>query len=132
MRLLVASFWVALGGSVGSLLRFWLAEAMNYWLPTRFPWPTLLANVSGCFAIGLVATLIGPSGRLGAQPMLQQLLMVGLCGGYTTFSAFSLQTLLLLQGGDWALAMLNILGSVALCLLAVWLGHQLAASLAPG
>ena len=67
-----------------------------------FPWATLVANVSGSFLIGLIAALTGPDGRLLVAPELRLFLMVGICGGYTTFSSFSLQTLTLAQGGEWA------------------------------
>ena len=64
-----------------------------------------------------------PEGRIYLQPGARQFLMIGLCGGYTTFSSFSLQTLNLAQEGEWLYAGLNLLLSVALCLLAVWLGY---------
>jgi len=79
--------------------------------------------------IGFFATLTGPDGRLLVAPGARQFVLVGLCGGYTTFSSFSLQTLNLLRDGDMLRAGGNIVGSVALCLVAVWLGHVLAAAL---
>jgi fluoride exporter len=121
--MLASSFAVALGGAVGSLLRYWLAELFVRLGAVQFPWATLLANVSGSFAIGLIAaaTLEDDSSLLA--PELRLFLLVGICGGYTTFSAFSLQTLALAEAGDWARAAANVLGSVALCLAAAWLGQ---------
>jgi CrcB protein len=126
---LASSIAVALGGALGSLGRYWIAELFASLGVTAFPWATLLANVTGSFLIGFLATLTGPDGRLLIAPELRQFWMVGVCGGYTTFSSFSLQTLTLAQGGEWARAGLNVVLSVALCLLAVWLGHLAAAAL---
>ena len=124
---MLSSLAVAVGGAVGSLLRFWLGELFSLLGLTAFPWATLAANVSGSFLIGLIATLTGPDGRLLVTPELRLFWMVGICGGYTTFSSFSLQTLTLAQGGAWARAGANIALSLVLCLLAVWLGHVAAA-----
>lgn len=125
-QLLQSSIMVALGGAVGSLARFWLAEALVALGMTWFPWATLVANVSGSFLIGLIAALTGPDGRLLVSPDVRLFWMVGLCGGYTTFSSFSLQTLTLAQGGEWAKAGLNIALSLVLCLLAVAVGFAVA------
>jgi len=94
-----------------------------------FPWGTLAINVVGSFVIGLFAALTGPGGPLPATADARRFVMVGLCGGYTTFSAFSLQTLNLLQRGQVIGAAANVTGSVALCLMAVWLGHMAATAL---
>jgi len=94
-----------------------------------FPWGTLIVNVVGSFIIGFFATLTGPDGRIFVGTTARQFVMVGLCGGYTTFSSFSLQTLNLVSDGEWVQASFNIAGSVVLCLLAVWLGHIAAFSL---
>ena len=126
---MLSSLAVAVGGAVGSLLRFWLGELFSLLGLTAFPWATLAANVSGSFLIGLIATLTGPDGRLLVTPELRLFWMVGICGGYTTFSSFSLQTLNLMSDGEWLQASFNIGGSVVLCLLAVWLGHIAAFSL---
>jgi CrcB protein len=121
------SFAVAAGGALGSLARYWLAELFAALGMAAFPWATLVANVSGSFVIGLVAALTGPDGRMLVAPELRLFWMVGICGGYTTFSSFSLQTLTLAQAGDWGRAGLNVASSLLLCLLAVWLGYLLAA-----
>jgi CrcB protein len=120
---MMASLWIALGGAVGSLGRFWLGEFLAHLGAVRFPWATLLVNVTGSFLIGLVATATGGDGRLLMAPELRAGLIVGALGGYTTFSSFSLQTFALAQDGRWLAAGANVLFSVLLCLLGVWLGH---------
>jgi CrcB protein len=121
---------VALGGAIGSVARFWLSGVVARHFGETFPWGTLLINVTGSFAIGFFATLTGPDGRWLAPAWFRQpFFMTGICGGYTTFSSFSLQTLNLLQDREWMSAGANIIGSVFLCLLAVWLGHIAAAAL---
>ena len=82
--------------------------------------------MSGSFIIGFFAALTGPEGRIWASPNFRQFFMIGVLGGYTTFSSFSLQTLALARDGEWFFATLNVLGSFVLCLLAVWLGDYLA------
>ncbi len=124
-----AYLWIALGGALGSVGRYWLADSMAARFGDKFPWGTLLINVSGSFAIGLFFALTAADGRWPASLSVRQFFMVGICGGFTTFSAFSLQTLHLMQAGDWLRAGAYIVGSVVLCLLAVWLGHLLAISL---
>ncbi len=120
---LVTSFWITLGSAVGGLARYWASNLVTAWLGVGFPWGTLVVNVSGSFVIGLFAALSGPEGRLITTPDARQFVMVGLCGGYTTFSSFSLQTLTLMQAGDSGRAALNVAGSVVLCLAAAWLGY---------
>ena len=122
-----ATTWlaVAAGGAIGSLARFWLAAAMTALTGSRFPWGTLLINVAGSGVIGLVAALTLPPARVAMHPDLRVFLMVGICGGFTTFSAFSLQTLELVQSGDVWPAAGYIAGSVAFCLVAVWAGWLL-------
>jgi CrcB protein len=127
--MLESSLWIALGGAIGSVMRFWLAELVGRFVESPFPWATVITNITGSFVIGFYATLTGPEGRLLATPVARQFVMVGICGGYTTFSAFSLQTLTLAQDGDWLRAGANIGVSVVLCLAAVWLGHVAAAAI---
>jgi fluoride exporter len=114
---------VAIGGAFGSTLRFWLGGIIDNWVGPTFPWGTLLINISGSLAIGLFATLTAPDGRLLIPGEWRQFVMIGICGGYTTFSSFSLQTLTLARNGEMISAALYIVLSVVLCLLGVWMGH---------
>ena len=120
-------FWVALGGGIGSMARLWLSVHVALLTGLAFPWGTILVNVIGSLVIGFFATFTGPSGRLVVPVDAQAFVMVGLCGGFTTFSAFSLQTLELARDGRLLYAGANIMLSVVLCLTAVTLGHWLAA-----
>jgi CrcB protein len=122
--MLVNSLAVAAGGALGSLARFWLAELCLRLGLTSFPWATLIANVSGSLLIGLLAGAMTVEGRFPATPATRLFWLVGVCGGYTTFSSFSLQTLVLAQEQAWLRASFNVVGSVLLCLGAVWLGSQ--------
>jgi CrcB protein len=114
---------VAIGSALGGTLRYWLSGLFAVGIGQTFPWGTLVVNITGSFAVGLFATLTAPDGRIFVPGEWRQFFMVGVCGGYTTFSSFSLQTLVLAQDGEWLWAGLNILLSVTLCLLGVWLGH---------
>lgn len=119
--------YVALGGALGSVLRFWLSNAIARRFAETFPWGTLFVNVTGSFIIGFFAAATSSSGRWNDLSLAgRTFFMVGICGGYTTFSSFSLQTLNLLHAGEWFRASLNIILSVVLCLAAVWLGFFLA------
>jgi fluoride exporter len=121
--------WVAIGSAFGGVARFALSGLIAERIGEVFPWGTLVVNVSGSFVIGLFATLTGPDGRLLAGTSTRQFVMIGICGGYTTFSSFSLQTLNLARDGDWLRVGGNIVASVVLCLLGVWLGHIAAAAI---
>jgi CrcB protein len=126
--MILATFWVAIGGAIGSVARFWLTEFSARLWGGEFPWGTIIANVTGSFLIGLIAALpvMGPRELLG--PLGRQFLMVGIMGGYTTFSSFSLQTLTMMQNGHVGKAIANVGGSVALCLIAVALGYAAGAA----
>lgn len=126
---MLAYLWVALGGAVGSMGRFWLSGAVARHVGELFPWGTLAVNIVGSFAIGFFGTLTGTEGRWLVPVGLRQFFMLGVCGGFTTFSSFSLQTLNLAEDGEWFRAGANAVLSVALCLLGVGLGHLLAANL---
>ena len=112
--------WIAIGGAAGSVIRAMVGMMMH----SRFPWATLLVNTVGSLLIGWLMTRLG-----GMEPVAEArwraLLVVGFCGGFTTFSTFSWQTLEQMQRGEWTTAITNVLLSVTLCLLAVWLGCRL-------
>jgi fluoride exporter len=115
------------GGSVlGSSLRHVAAVVLHQELGSGFPWATLFVNLTGSLLIGLYAALTGPDGRLFAGPRQRHFVMTGFCGGYTTFSAFSLDTLRLALDGNATGAGLNIAASVFGSLVAVWVGYALA------
>ena len=120
------AFWIFLGGGLGSLARWGASEFIARHWGENFPVGTLVVNITGSLLIGFLATLTGPDGRWLAPPSLRIFLMLGVLGGYTTFSSFSLQTLTLAQDGQWFRAALNAILSLVLCLAAVWLGHTLA------
>ena len=126
---MITYFWVALGGAIGTTGRYWLSGVVARLIGETFPWGTLVINVTGSFIIGFFATLTGPDGRVYVGSTARQFVMIGICGGYTTFSSFSLQTLNLMNDGEWLYAGANITGSVVLCLLAVWAGYMFALSL---
>jgi fluoride exporter len=121
--------WIAIGSALGGMARYGCSSLIGNWFGQTFPWGTLLVNISGSFVIGFFATLTGPDGRWLVAPDVRQFVMVGLCGGYTTFSAFSLQTLNLVQDGEIARAGVNVGASVVLCLISVWLGYAAAAAM---
>jgi CrcB protein len=121
--------WVAVGGALGSVARFGCSGFVAQRIGEVFPWGTLVVNVFGSFVIGFFGTLTGPDGRYLVGTETRQFVMIGFCGGFTTFSSFSLQTLILAQDGELLRASGNIVGSVALCLGAVWLGHIAAAAI---
>jgi fluoride exporter len=119
--------WVAIGGALGSVARYWCSGAVARHIGETFPWGTLLVNVAGSFLIGFLAALAEPGGRRFIGPTGRQLFIYGVCGGYTTFSSFSLQTLELARAGDWFKAGGNVVLSVLLCLIFVWLGYLMGA-----
>jgi CrcB protein len=119
-------FIIFLGSGLGGLARWGLSGLIASRVGETFPWGTLVINITGSFAIGLFAAMTGPDGRWMAPITLRQFFMVGICGGYTTFSSFSLQTLNLAHEGEWLKAGAYIILSLLLCLVGVWLGHILA------
>jgi fluoride exporter len=130
MRVIVQSYlWIAIGSALGGAGRYWISGIVAQQFGETFPWGTIIVNVSGSFVIGFFATLSGPDGRLLISTTARQFVMIGLCGGYTTFSSFSLQTLNQGREGDWLGAGANIGLSVVMCLVAVWLGHIAALAL---
>ena len=118
--------WVALGSAIGGCMRYALGREMLPQHSGSFPWSTVLINIVGCFIIGFFGTLTVTGARWAVPESTRIFVMVGLCGGFTTFSSFSLQTFDLLRSGAWGKALLNIGVSVLLCLGAVALGHIIA------
>lgn len=122
--------WVTIGSALGGLLRY----AISRWtmhLSTSFPYGTVLINVLGSFVIGYFGTLTLQSGKYPASDNLRLFVMVGICGGFTTFSSFSLQTFDLMRSGGWGRALANVIFSVILCVSAVAAGHRLAQQAVP-
>jgi CrcB protein len=120
---------VMAGGAIGTGLRMWLSALLAAKFGETFPIGTLAVNVIGSFIISFFAQLAGPDGPFLVSTLTRQVVMIGVLGGFTTFSSFSFQTLTLLHDGQWARASANITLSVALCLFAVWLGHVTAQAL---
>ena len=119
-------FWIGLGSALGGMARYWCSSLVIRLFGETFPWGTLIVNVAGSLAIGFLATWLSPDSRFLVFSEPRSFLMIGILGGYTTFSSFSLQTLNLARDGEWLLALANIFFSVTLCLLAVFLGHTTA------
>lgn len=117
---------IMLGGALGSAARYALSVWVAGKVGEEFPWGTFAVNLIGSFVIGFVAGLTGPDGPLMVPEVVRVFIMIGILGGFTTFSSFSLQTLMLLQDGQWLWAAGNILLSVLLCLLATAGGIVLA------
>jgi CrcB protein len=120
---------VAIGGALGTIARYFFSGVVANAFGQTFPWGTLFVNVTGSFIIGFFGALTGPDGRVLVSGMARQFVMVGICGGYTTFSSFSLQTINLMNDGEWLSAGGNIAFSFALCLFGTWLGITAAGAL---
>jgi len=126
---MAAYLWIAIGSALGGMARYWCSGVAARLIGETFPWGTIVVNIAGSFIIGFFATLTGPDGRIFADTLTRQFVMIGILGGYTTFSSFSLQTLNLVRDGEIGRAGANIALSFVLCLLSVWLGHLAATSL---
>ena len=122
-------FWIALGSGIGGVARLACADLATWLLGPHFPWGILLINALGSFVIGFFFTFTGPDGRVLVSSTARQFVMTGLCGGYTTFSAFSLDTLNLMRADRLLAAGANVVLSLAACLASVWIGHSVAAKL---
>ncbi len=121
--------WIMAGSAIGGGLRYFFSGVVAAQFGETFPWGTLFVNVTGSFVIGFFATLTAPDGRLMTPPVMRQFVMTGICGGYTTFSSFSLQTLNLIRDDEWLYAGSNAVLSVVLCMLFVLAGHVAAAAI---
>lgn len=125
----MTALWVMIGSALGGGARYWCSGLVARTVGETFPWGTLTVNVAGSILIGLVAALTGPDGRWLIGGPARQFIMTGVFGGFTTFSSFSLQTLALVQDGEWGRAALNIVLSVVCCLVGVWIGWALGAAI---
>jgi fluoride exporter len=117
--------WVTVGSALGGLLRYAITR-LTISISTGVPFGTILINVLGSFVIGYFGTLTLQSGKYAVSDNGRLFVMVGICGGFTTFSSFSLQSFDLLRSGAWGKALANIVLSVVLCIAAVAAGHRLA------
>lgn len=126
---MITVLWIALGSAAGGVARYATGLLAAAQFGEGFPWGTLIVNVAGSFIIGLATAATASGGPLPLSPDLRLFITVGFCGGFTTFSAFSLQTLQLIQSGQVGAAALNTVGSVVLCLIGVWAGFAVAAAL---
>lgn len=122
---LTIALWVAAGSAIGGVLRYAASGMVARLVGETFPWGTITVNVVGSILIGLFAATVGPDGRLFVGTVTRQFVTLGLLGGFTTFSSFSLQTLSLVQDSQWLHAGANVVASVVLCLVGVWIGHAL-------
>jgi fluoride exporter len=121
--------WIAIGSALGGVSRYFCSGLTARLIGETFPWGTFVVNIVGSFIIGLFAALTGPDGRFYVSSTARQFVMTGFCGGYTTFSSFSWQTLNLANDGEWFRAGTNISLSVVCCMISVWAGYLLASSI---
>ena len=121
--------WVAIGGALGSVARYGCTGLVARFAGIAFPWGTLLVNVLGSLVIGVLAALASANVKPFVAGDLRAFLMVGVLGGFTTFSSFSADTLNLARSGAWAAAGANVLASMVLCLVAVTIGYFATAAL---
>jgi fluoride exporter len=119
-------------GAFGCGARMWMSFFFSDKYGPAFPVGTLVVNVLGCFIIGLFAGVTRTDGGLMVHPIVRQAVMIGFLGGFTTFSSFGLQTIALFNDGEWGLGALNIVLSVLLCLVAVWIGQVIALQVVRG
>ena len=129
---MLAYVLIAIGSALGGMGRYFVSGVVTTLTGGTFPYGTMIVNITGCLVIGFFATLTGPDGRWLVGTPARQFVMIGLCGGYTTFSSFSLETLYLARAGEWMSATANAAGSVVLCMLSVWLGFIAATAINRG
>ncbi len=119
----MAYLWVAIGGALGSMARYGMSGFIAALTGGTFPYGTLVVNVTGAILIGFLATFTGSDSRFFIPASGRVFMMTGICGGYTTFSTFSLETANLMRDGEWTAALANVGFSVILGLVAIWIGH---------
>ena len=123
MTAVQAYLLVAAGSALGGMARFWMSGFVHRFAGMAFPWGTLSINVLGGLVIGFFAAMIQPEGGPWAgRAEIRPFFMIGICGGFTTFSSFSLETLNMVRAGNPSRAVLYAVASVVLCLVSVWLG----------
>jgi CrcB protein len=115
------SLLVFIGAGLGGVFRYWISHIIYFLLGRQFPYGTFIVNVSGCFLMGLLFILTVEQFD-GVGPQIRAFLLIGLLGGYTTFSSFSIETINLFENGNWIVALINIFLSVIACIAATWLG----------
>ncbi len=120
---MIETLVIFLGGGIGSVSRYWLALGIYRFMGTKFPYGTMVVNVLGCFLIGLWMTIFG--NRFMVNPNLRLFLIIGILGGFTTFSSFSYETISLFQEGSYFSGTANIVYSVLNCLGATWVGYTI-------
>ena len=120
---MLSYFWIGVGSAVGGMGRYWCTNVVARHFGEYLPWGTIVVNVSGSLLLGILAALVTADGRPLISGDARALLMIGLCGGYTTFSSFSLQTLNLVRNGEWRGASAKSFLSFSLGLASVWLGY---------
>jgi fluoride exporter len=123
------ALWVALGSGIGGVCRIGMVEAMSSLCGASFPYGVLASNIAGSMAVGLLAALAAPGGGLLMSPAARHFFISGFCGGFTTFSVFSLQTMQLIKAGRIDTAGFYAFCTISLSLVAVILGHQAGAKL---
>jgi fluoride exporter len=132
MQLFMQYLVIGLGGALGSMLRFFIGSVIDMSVrkgASPFSWGTIIVNITGCFIIGFIWTISASEGRILLSSYTRSFILIGILGGYTTFSSFGLQTFLLVQANQRWEAAANVLLSVVLCLLGVWLGAMLAGAI---
>lgn len=129
---MLAYVLIAIGSALGGMGRYFFSGVVMSLTGGTFPYGTMFVNVTGCLVIGFFATLTGADGRLLIGAPGRQFVMVGICGGYTTFSTFSLETFNLMQSGEWLPAFWNAALSGVLCIVSVWIGYVAATALNRG
>jgi len=120
---------IALGAAAGGVMRYACAGLLARFAGDTFPWGTLAVNILGSAVLGFFATLSAPEGRLLVPVSARLMVTVGLCGGFTTYSTFSMETMALALDRQYLRAGLNLGGTVVLCLVGVWCGYWAATAL---